>query len=82
MPTRKDSNNQNLGDSELSRSGDLSSDRNRINQEDELDTQTVSGDVEEGDEDYDDEGELEEGDFDIDEEDVDDDVEEDEEKNV
>ena len=76
MVTRKDNNNQNLGDSDLSRSGDLSSDRNRINQEEDLDTQAVSSDVEEGDEDYDDEGELEEEDFDIDAEEEEDDEEE------
>ena len=82
MATRKDSNNQNLGDSDVSRTGDLSSDRNRINQEDDLNTQAVSSEVEEGDEDYDDEEELEEGDFDIDAEEDDVDEEEDEEKNV
>ena len=79
MAIRKDgsqlspSDERNTG---LSREGDLSG-SSRLNDEDDLDTQDVASDVEEGDEDYDDE-ELSDADFDVDEDDVEVDVEEDE----
>jgi hypothetical protein len=57
----------------LSREGDLSG-SSRLNDEDDVDTQDVASDVEEGDEDYDDE-ELSDADFDVDEDDVDDEEE-------
>ena len=51
----------------------FSSDFERVNDEDNLDTREISHDIEEGDEDYDDEEleneELTEADFDIDDED-------------
>jgi hypothetical protein len=61
-PIRKDGANQNLEENK----GILSSDYERVNNENEMDTREISQDVEEGDEDYDDE-ELTEGDFDVDE---------------
>jgi len=67
MATRKDGSNQNLDE----RSKNLSSDFNRVNDEDNLDTREISHSVEEGDEDYDDEeqdDELTDADFAIDEE--------------
>jgi hypothetical protein len=70
MATRKDGSNQNLDE----RSKNLSSDFNRVNDEDNLDTREISNSVEEGDEDYDDEeqdDELTDADFAIDEEDDD-----------
>jgi hypothetical protein len=57
----------------LSREGDLSG-SSRLNDEDDVDTQDVASDVEEGDEDYDDE-ELSDADFDVDEDDADDEEE-------
>lgn len=76
MVTRKDGSNQNLEE----RNRDFSSDSERVNNEDELDTREISNDIEEGNEDYDDEEsgteELTEDDFDIDEdEEADEDVE-------
>lgn len=72
MGTRKDGVNQNL------EQRNLSTDYNRVNDEDHLDTRDISHDIEEGDEDYDDEEmeneELTEEDFDIDE-DEDDEIE-------
>lgn len=47
------------------RNSTLSSDYERVNDEDKLDTRDISNDIEEGDEDYDDE-ELTEDDFEID----------------
>jgi hypothetical protein len=67
MATRKDGSNQNLDE----RSRNLSSDYNRVNDEDNLDTREISHSVEEGDEDYDDEeqdDELTDADFAIDDE--------------
>ena len=64
MAPRKDGSNQNLDE----RNRTLSSDYERVNDEDNLDTREVSNSIEEGDEDYDDE-ELTEDDFEIDEED-------------
>jgi hypothetical protein len=64
-PTRKDGSNQNLEE----RNQTFSSDYERVNDEDKLDTRNVSHDIEEGDEDYDDEEldeELTEDDFDVD----------------
>jgi len=72
MEPRKDGSNQNLGER------DLSSDFQRVNNEDDLDTHEISNNVEEGDEDYDDEEqdeELTEDDFDVDEDDEEDDNE-------
>ena len=81
MAIRKNDSDQSL---DQSRPGGASgaSENDRVNQEDDLDTRTVSNDVEEGDEDYDDEeveddDELDEEDFDDADEDVDDDTEED-----
>jgi hypothetical protein len=71
MAPRKDGSNQNLDERTFS------SDYERVNDEDNLDTREISNDIEEGDEDYDDE-ELTEDDFEIDE-DEDEDEEEDEE---
>lgn len=71
MAPRKDGSDQNLDE----RSRTLSSDYERVNDQDNLDTRDISNSIEEGDEDYDDEEELSEEDFDIDE----DDDEEDEE---
>lgn len=71
MAPRKDGSDQNLDE----RNRTLSSDYERVNDEDNLDTRDISNSIEEGDEDYDDEEELSEDDFDIDE----DDDEEDEE---
>lgn len=71
-PTRKDGIDQNLEE----RNQTLSSDYERVNDEDNLDTRNVSHDIEEGDEDYDDEEledeELTEDDFDVDEDEEDD----------
>jgi hypothetical protein len=74
MAIRKDGSQMNPSDERntgLSREGDLSA-TDRLNDEDDLDTQDVASDVEEGDEDYDDEEELSDADFDVDEDDVDD----------
>ena len=64
MATRKDGVNQNLEER------NLSTQYNRVNDEDHLDTRDISNAIEEGDEDYDDEEmdkeELTEEDFDID----------------
>ena len=65
MEPRKDGSNQNLGER------DLSSDFQKVNNEEDLDTSDISHDIEEGDEDYDDE-ELSEDDFDVDEDDEED----------
>jgi hypothetical protein len=66
MAPRKDGSNQNLEE----RNRGFSSDYERVNDEDNLDTREISHDIEEGDEDYDDEEsdneELTEADFDID----------------
>lgn len=64
MAPGKDGSNQNLDE----RNRTLSSDYERVNDEDNLDTREISSSIEEGDEDYDDE-ELTEDDFEIDEED-------------
>lgn len=73
MTTRKDGSNQNLDE----RNRALSSDYERVNNEDELDTREISHNIEEGDEDYDDEEaedeELTEEDFDLDEDEDEDD---------
>jgi len=61
MAPRKDGSNQNLGE----RNRTLSSDYERVNDEDNVDTRNISSEIEEGDEDYDDE-ELTEDDFEID----------------
>ncbi|HEU4471774.1 MAG TPA: hypothetical protein VFR58_11855, partial [Flavisolibacter sp.] len=65
----------NEGRSGSSRPDDLSSDLNRINDEDNLDTREISNDIEEGDEDYDDEElddeDLDDEDFELDDEDED-----------
>lgn len=70
MGIRKDGVNQNLEQK------NLSTEFNRVNDEDHLDTRNISHNIEEGDEDYDDEEleneELTEEDFDIDEEEKDD----------
>lgn len=67
MAPRKDGANQNLEE----RNRGFSSDYERVNDEDNLDTREISHGIEEGDEDYDDEelddDELTEDDFDIDE---------------
>ena len=64
MAIRKDGVNQNLEER------NLSTEYNRVNDEDHLDTRDISHNIEEGDEDYDDEEmeneELTEEDFDID----------------
>jgi len=79
MATRKDSNNQNLDD-RMSRTGDLSKESDRLNENEDMDTQAVSDVEEEGDEDYDDEElddedfEGEEEEYEAEDEDVDDDV--------
>jgi hypothetical protein len=65
MATRKNNNPAGL-EEDRNASGSLSTENNRINDEDTLDTRFVSHDVEEGDEDYDDE-ELTEADFAVDE---------------
>lgn len=70
MAPRKDGSNQNLDE----RNRALSSDYERVNDEDNLDTRKISSSIEEGDEDYNDE-ELTEDDFDIDEEDEEEDEE-------
>lgn len=67
MIPRKDDSNKNLDE----RSKTISSDFDRVNDEDNLDNREISHQVEEGDEDYDDE-ELTEDDFDIDGEEEDD----------
>ena len=64
MAPRKDGSNQHLDE----RNGTLSSDYERVNDENNLDTREISHDIEEGDEDYDDE-ELTEADFEVDEND-------------
>jgi hypothetical protein len=61
MATRKDGSNQNLEE----RNTTLSSDKERVGNESDLDTREVSNNIEQEDEDYDDE-ELTEDDFDID----------------
>jgi hypothetical protein len=67
MAIRKDGVNQNLEE----RDKRLSSDYERVNDEEDLDTREISHEIEEGDEDYDDEEldneELTEADFEIDE---------------
>jgi hypothetical protein len=67
MIQRKDGSTQNLDE----RNGTVSSDFQRVNDEDNLDTRDISNEIEEGDEDYDDEesenDELTEADFEIDE---------------
>ena len=82
MAIRKDGSQLNPADERntgVSRQ-DEAAGTNRINEEDDVDTQTVANTQEEGDEDYDDE-ELEEEDFDVDEEEEDDE-ESDDEKEV
>jgi len=69
-PIRKDGSDQNLDE----RSKMTSSNYERVNDEDNLDTREISNDIEEGDEDYDDE-ELTEDDFEIDDDEEDEDVE-------
>jgi segregation and condensation protein B len=73
MIQRKDGSDQNLED----RNRTVSSDFQRVNDEDNLDTRDISNEIEEGDEDYDDEesenDELTEEDFDIDEDEDDED---------
>jgi hypothetical protein len=71
MATRKDSNNQNLDD-RLTRTGDLSRETDRLNENEDAGTQAVSDVDEEGDEDYDDEEELDEEDFEGEEEEYED----------
>jgi hypothetical protein len=61
MATRKDGSNQNLEE----RNTTLSSDKERVGNESDLDTREISNNIEQEDEDYDDE-ELTEDDFDID----------------
>jgi hypothetical protein len=61
MATRKDGSNQNLEE----RNTTLSSDKERVGNESDLDTREVSNNIEQEDEDCDDE-ELTEDDFDID----------------
>lgn len=63
-PIRKDGSDQNLDE----RNKMTSSNYERVNDEDNLDTREISHNIEEGDEDYDDE-ELTEDDFEIDDED-------------
>ena len=63
MAPRKDGSKLNLEE----RNANLSSDYERVNNEDELNTREIANNIEEGDEDYDDE-ELTEDDFDIDDE--------------
>ena len=78
MATRKDGSTQPLDEgrgTSLSRQGDPSTDSSRVNEEDNLDTRSISSDIEEGDEDYDDE-ELEDEENEEDEEDDDLDEEE------
>lgn len=70
MEARKDGSNQNLEE----RNRTLSSDYERVNDEDDLDTREISHTIEEGDEDYDDE-ELKEEDFEIDEDEDDEEIE-------
>jgi len=74
MTQRKDGSDQNLGDGNRT----VSSDFQRVNDEENLDTRDISNEIEEGDEDYDDEesdnDELTEEDFDIDEEDDEEDI--------
>jgi hypothetical protein len=77
MVTRKDGINQNLEE----RNRGVSSDYERVKDEDNLDTREISHDVEEGDEDYDDE-ELENEELTEDDFDVDDDDEEEEEEGI
>jgi len=75
MVTRKDGSNQHLEE----RNRAVSSDYERVNDEDKLDTREISHDIEEGDEDYDDEeledDELTEDDFEVDEDEEEDDEE-------
>jgi hypothetical protein len=61
FPIRKDGSDQNLDEKNTM----TSSNYDRVNDEDNLDTREISHDIEEGDEDYDDE-ELTEDDFEID----------------
>lgn len=70
MIPRKDGSKKNLDE----RSKTISSDFERVNDEDTLDTREISHEVEEGDEDYDDE-ELTEDDFEIDGEEGDETIE-------
>jgi len=73
MIQRKDGSTQNLDE----RKGTISSDFQRVNDEDNLDTRDISNEIEEGDEDYDDEesdDELTEADFDIDEDEEEEDI--------
>jgi len=70
MAPRKDGINRNLEE----RNRTLSSNYERVNDEDNLDTREISHDIEEGDEDYDDE-ELTDADFEIDGEEDDADIE-------
>ena len=80
MAIRKNSSTQNIDErNDLSQSGSLA-DRELVNDEENLDTATVSNEIEEGDEDYDDE-ELDD-DADLDEEDVEDLDDEEEDKDV
>lgn len=73
MTPRKDGSNQPLEE----RNRDLSSDYERVNNEEDVDTRNISNEIEEGDEDYDDEeladDELSEDDFEIDGDDEEDD---------
>ena len=71
VPIRKDGSDQNLDEKKMT-----SSNYERVNDEDNLDTREISHDIEEGDEDYDDE-ELTEDDFEIDDEDDEGDEEDD-----
>ncbi len=75
MTPRKDGSSQPLEE----RNRDLSSDYERVNKEDDLDTRNISNEIEEGDEDYDDEeladAELTEDDFEIDDDDEEEDNE-------
>ncbi|MGZ8536656.1 MAG: hypothetical protein ACXWV9_00270 [Flavisolibacter sp.] len=79
MAIRKDGSQLNPADERNTgtRQGEAA-DTNRINDEDELDTRNVAGNVEEGEEDYDDE-ELEEEDFEVDEEEDDEETEDEKE---
>jgi hypothetical protein len=82
MATRKDGSVQNLDEgrnTDLSRQDELTADRR--GSEDDAETENVSGDVEEGEEDFDDE-ELSEEDFDVDDDDVDEDDEEDDDEEI
>ena len=82
MATRKDGSAQNMDEgrnTDLSRQDEVATGSRRSSEEDDTDTENVSGDVVEAEEVFVDE-DLSEEDFDVDEDDLDEEDEEDEEE--